>query len=80
MPLKPVEPGKPADHPSDVTVISCDDCIMQHTSTCDDCVVTFICERDPDEAIVIDVEEARAVHMLGRVGLVPQLQQIRRPS
>src|SRR5438067_1012604 len=23
---------------------------MQHTSTCHDCVVTFICNREPDEA------------------------------
>jgi hypothetical protein len=62
----------------DDSVISCDDCIMQHTSTCDDCVVTFICGREPDEAVVIDVAEARAVRLLGQVGLVPQLRQVRR--
>jgi hypothetical protein len=62
----------------DYSVISCDDCIMQHTTTCDDCVVTFICGREPDEAVVIDVAEARAVRLLGQVGLVPQLRQVRR--
>jgi hypothetical protein len=62
----------------DDSVISCDDCIMQHTTTCDDCVVTFICGREPDEAVVIDVAEARAVRLLGQVGLVPQLRQVRR--
>ncbi len=60
--------------------ISCDDCVMQGTSTCDDCVVTFICGREPDEAVVFDVAEARAVRLLGDVGLVPPLRQLRRPS
>jgi hypothetical protein len=62
----------------EVSVISCDDCVMQHTNACDDCVVTFICGREPDEAVVIDVAEARAVRMLGEVGLVPRLRQVRR--
>jgi len=64
----------------EVSVISCDDCVMQHTSVCDDCVVTFICGREPDEAVVIDVAEARAVRLLGEAGLVPQLRQVRRQS
>lgn len=55
--------------------ISCDDCVMQHTSACDDCVVTFILGREPGEAVVIDVAEARAVRLLGEVGLVPPLRQ-----
>ena len=58
--------------------ISCDDCVMQHTATCDDCVVTFICSRNPDDAVVIDVAEARAVRLLGEGGLVPRLRQVRR--
>ena len=62
----------------DVSVISCDECVMQHTSACDDCVVTFICNRDPDEAVVFDAVEARAVRMLGQAGLVPRLRQVRR--
>jgi hypothetical protein len=62
----------------DVSVISCDDCAMQHTPVCDDCVVTFICGREPDEAVVIDVAEARAVRLLGEVGLVPRLRQVPR--
>jgi hypothetical protein len=62
----------------DVSVISCDDCVMQGTSTCDDCVVTFICNRDDDDAVVIDVAEARAVRLLGDAGLVPRLRQVRR--
>lgn len=64
----------------EMSIISCDDCIMQNTSTCDDCVVTFICGREPDEAVIIDVAEARAVHLLGEAGLVPRLQQVRRQA
>jgi hypothetical protein len=58
--------------------ISCDECAMQHTDTCHDCVVSYICGREPGEAVVIDVEEARAVRLLSQAGLVPRLRHIRR--
>ncbi|MDQ1404071.1 MAG: hypothetical protein QOG03_2387 [Actinomycetota bacterium] len=58
--------------------ISCDECEMQHTSHCDDCVVSFICNRDEDDAVVIDAEEARAVRLLADVGLLPRLRHRRR--
>lgn len=54
--------------------ISCDDCTMQGTPACEGCVVTFICGREPDDAIVIDVAEERALRLLGRSGLVPPLR------
>ena len=54
--------------------ISCDDCAMQGTDVCGDCIVTFICGRDPDDAIVIDGEEARAVRLLADAGLAPRLR------
>ena len=54
--------------------IDCDDCRMQHTSVCDDCVVTFIVGREPGDAVIIDVEEERAVRLLARAGLVPGLR------
>jgi hypothetical protein len=54
--------------------IDCDDCRMQQTAACADCVVTFIVGRDPGDAVVIDVAEARAVRMLARAGLVPDLR------
>ena len=57
--------------------INCDDCVMQNTSACDDCVVSFIVGREPGEAIVIDVEEERAVRMLADAGLVPELRHRR---
>ncbi|HEX7167574.1 MAG TPA: hypothetical protein VF230_11395 [Acidimicrobiales bacterium] len=54
--------------------ISCDDCSMQGTDACGDCIVTFICSREPDDAVIIDAAEERAVRMLIRSGLVPELR------
>lgn len=54
--------------------IACDDCVMQRTAACDECVVTAICGRQPDETIVIDAAEARAMRLLGRGGLVYPLR------
>ena len=57
--------------------ISCDECLMQETEACDGCIVTFICNREPDDAVVIDVAEERALRLLGRGGLVPPLLHTR---
>ncbi|TMK59192.1 MAG: hypothetical protein E6G60_15045 [Actinobacteria bacterium] len=54
--------------------IDCDECVMQGTSACSDCVVTFLVRREPGDALVIDVEEERAVRLLADAGLVPQLR------
>ena len=60
---------------SNATVtIDCDCCELQGTDACDDCVVTFLLEREPDDAVVIDADEARAMRMLERAGLVPSLR------
>jgi Zn-finger protein len=59
-------------------VISCDDCAMQHSEVCEDCLVSFILSRDPDDAVVIDAEEARALRMMTKVGLVPRPRHVRR--
>ncbi|HUP85252.1 MAG TPA: hypothetical protein VM143_06255 [Acidimicrobiales bacterium] len=56
--------------------IDCDGCSMRDTSACDDCVVTFICNRQPDEAVIIDVAEERAMRMLIKSGLVPGLRHV----
>ena len=58
---------------SDVVRIDCDECVMQHTEVCADCVVTFLCSRQPDEAIIIDVAEVRALRLLSEAGLAPRL-------
>ena len=57
--------------------ISCDDCELQGSDACDDCLVSFVLSRDPDDAVVVDVEEARAMRMLARAGLVPELRHSR---
>ncbi|HUQ39310.1 MAG TPA: hypothetical protein VM030_04085 [Acidimicrobiales bacterium] len=66
--------------PDEPLTISCDDCVMQHTDTCDDCVVSFICGREPDDAVIIDADEARAVRLLAGAGLVPELRLVPKPS
>jgi hypothetical protein len=58
----------------DVISISCDDCDLRGSSACDDCLVSFVLGREPDDAVVVDVEEARAMRMLSRAGLVPGLR------
>ena len=47
---------------------------MRGTAACDDCVVSFLLGREPDDAVVIDADEARAMRMLQRAGLVPTLR------
>lgn len=54
--------------------IDCADCAYEGTTTCDDCMVTFLCSRRPGEAVVIDLDEARAVRLLGEAGLTPPLR------
>lgn len=54
--------------------ISCTDCCHRGTATCEDCVVTFLCNREPDDAVVIDVAEARGLRVLAQVGLVPTMR------
>jgi hypothetical protein len=60
--------------------ISCDECVMEGTDACADCVVTFLCGRAPGDAIVIDVNEARALRLLADGGLAPALRHRRRIS
>ena len=57
--------------------ISCDDCELQESSACDDCLVTFVLSREPHDAVVIDVEEARALRLISSAGLVPGLRHSR---
>lgn len=65
---------------STTTTIECDACALQHTSACGDCVVTFLLDREPDDAVVVDAAEARAMRLLHRAGLVPNLRFAERAS
>jgi hypothetical protein len=60
--------------PGPSITVDCDECTLQHTSACDDCLVTFLLDREPGDAVVIDAAEARAVRLLERAGLVPNLR------
>ena len=57
-------------------VISCDDCVMQHTDACKDCVVTHLLGAD-DHGIVLDVRTEQVVRLLVGAGLVPALRHRR---
>jgi hypothetical protein len=74
-----VTPSGQAEDMTSLT-ISCEDCTMRATSACDECVVTFICDREPEDAVVVDVAEARVVRMLARSGLTPPLRHQRRTA
>ncbi len=54
--------------------VDCDGCRGREMDACGDCVVTFILGREPDDALIIDADEARAVRLLGEGGLVPPLR------
>ena len=64
----------PRDATSGALTIDCDCCSLRETAACEDCVVTFLLGRDADDAVVIDADEARAMRMLERAGLVPALR------
>ncbi|MHB1487794.1 MAG: hypothetical protein ACYCS7_15480 [Acidimicrobiales bacterium] len=58
-------------------ILSCDDCVMARTTACEDCLVNFVLGRQPDEALIIDAGEARAVRLLADAGLMPALRHQR---
>jgi hypothetical protein len=47
---------------------------MRDTDACGDCVVSFLIDHNPDEAVVLSLEEARAVKLLANAGMVPTLR------
>jgi len=57
-----------------IRTIDCGECVMAGTSACDDCVVSFIVNREPGDAVVVDASEERALRALGENGLVPRLR------
>jgi hypothetical protein len=61
-------------------IIDCDECVMNGTSACDDCMVTFLVGRQSGEAVVIDAAEERELRLLQGEGLVPQLRLVKRSA
>lgn len=79
--LVPMPRIRPADAvEAESFTIDCGDCRHRHTAVCDDCVVSFIVGRQPDDAVVVDADEARAVRMLEQAGLVPGVRHSREAS
>jgi len=72
-PAETQRPNPPA-RPPGVLSFSCSQCSFEGTSACDDCVVSFVLDRDPEDAVVIDADEARAMRLLHQAGLVPSLK------
>lgn len=58
----------------DNIVIDCGTCVMRRTSACGDCMVTALLDHRPDDAVVFDLAEYRAVRLLADAGLVPSLR------
>lgn len=61
-------------------VIDCDECLMQATDACRDCVVTHILGREPGHAVVLDLDQERALRSLSDAGLVPGLLHLPRST
>ena len=76
LPMPAVRMVPPVTVPEAFT-IDCVDCMHQHSPVCDDCVVSFIVGRQPDDAVVVDADEARAVRLLEQAGLVPGVRHVR---
>jgi hypothetical protein len=51
--------------------IECDRCVLLDTSACAGCLVSFVLDREPGDAVIIDANEARALRVLSDAGLVP---------
>lgn len=62
----------------DFITFSCAECVLQHSDHCNDCLVSFVCDHEPDDALVIDAAEARAVRLLASAGLVPGVRHVHR--
>jgi hypothetical protein len=65
--------NEPAERDDDqvALTIDCGCCALQGTNACTGCLVSFVLDREPGDAVIIDVEEARALRVLTRAGLVP---------
>ncbi|HIG24556.1 MAG TPA: hypothetical protein EYG34_09705 [Acidimicrobiia bacterium] len=61
-------------HDENSLTIDCATCTAQNSPTCEDCVVTFLCLREPGDAVVIDLAEARALRVLTETGLAPPVR------
>jgi hypothetical protein len=65
----------PTTETPDPISISCDECSLEGTSACEDCVVSYLLGgEETEDAMIVDVMEARAIRMLHGAGLLPELR------
>lgn len=62
------------DGTSTAIEVDCATCVMRETDACGDCLVTYICDREPGDAVIITLDELRAMRTLTEAGLVPDLR------
>ena len=55
-------------------LIDCEKCTKQESLQCEDCVVTFLCGDNDSTAVIINLEEYRAIKKIADAGLVPPLR------
>jgi len=60
--------------------VDCQTCEMLDTATCADCIVTYICNREPEQAVIISMDEWRSMRSLNAAGLLPELQHKQRKT
>ena len=53
-------------------VMSCDECALDRTTACADCVVSFVLDHEPGDAIIIDTAEEPGGRLLAGGGLIPR--------
>ena len=51
-------------------VISCSDCVMQHSAACRGCIVTHVLGGQSG-AVVFDLATERAIRLLAKAGMIP---------
>ena len=62
------------DGTSTAIEVDCATCVMRDSDACNDCLVTYICDREPGDAVIITIDELRAMRTLNEAGLVPGLR------
>jgi hypothetical protein len=65
------EPTTDASDDGVAITIECDRCALRATAACRGCLVSFVLDRSPGDAVIIDADEARALRVLADAGLVP---------
>lgn len=56
-------------------IIDCNECAMQHTTTCDDCIVPMLVDLSAGTAALTEVE-TDAVRHLSEAGLVSPIRLV----